>query len=125
MKKGSKLYSILGQKCPTCHEGDMFEKRNPYILKNIWDMRDGCSNCGQRYQLEPSFFYGAMYVNYGITIGIALAIAAIMMISGSWEKWHYLAAISAGIIGLAPITFRIGRMVWINMFVGYKPDESD
>ena len=103
----------------------MFEKRNPYILKNIWDMHDGCSNCGQRYQLEPSFFYGAMYVNYGITIGIALTIAAIMMISGSWEKWRYLAAISAGIIGLAPITFRIGRMVWINMFVGYKPDESD
>lgn len=99
----------------------MFVVKNPYVLNQIWDMHDGCAACGQRYQLEPSFFYGAMYVNYGLTIAIAVAIAAVMMLLGDWEKWHYLAAISGGIIGLAPITFRLGRMVWINLFVAYDP----
>ena len=27
-------------------------------------------NCDLKYMIEPSFFYGAMYVSYGLTVGI-------------------------------------------------------
>lgn len=123
MKKGSKLYSIFKQKCPKCHEGELFVKQNPYVLNKIWDMHDSCKHCGQHYQLEPSFFYGAMYVNYGITVAIAIGVfIAMYVLEKEWKMIDYIFGIIGALILSAPITFRLGRMIWINMFVSYDPN---
>ena len=101
----------------------MFVKKNPYVLNKIWTMHDACSECGQHYQLEPSFYYGAMYVNYGITVAISVSVFVAMYVLGNeWEFMQYIIAIIGAIILSAPLTFRLGRMIWINMFVGYKPE---
>jgi uncharacterized protein (DUF983 family) len=73
LKKGSKLNSILTGTCPRCQEESMYEHKNAYNLKNIYKMHENCSHCGLHYQIEPSFFYGAMYVSYGLTVGIGVA----------------------------------------------------
>lgn len=122
MLKGTKLYSILFQKCPRCHQGELFEERNPYRIGKLFDMPHQCAKCGQIYQLEPSFFYGAMYVNYGLTVAIAIGIyVAMWTVRVSWELNDYLIGIITGIIALAPLTFRLGRAIWINMFIKYDP----
>ena len=122
LKKGSKLYSIFFMKCPHCHEGDLFDEPNPYKLNKIADMPSKCSECGQVYQLEPSFYYGAMYVNYGITVATAVSVFVIMMVLGKgWELNDFVIGIVAAIILLMPLTFRIGRSVYINLFVSYDP----
>lgn len=82
-----------------------------------------CAECSQIYQLEPSFFYGAMYVNYGLTVAIAIGIfVAMWAIRIPWELNDYLIGIITGIIALAPLTFRLGRAIWINMFIKYDPE---
>ena len=84
-----------------------------------------CPNCGQNYEIEPGFFYGAMYVNYAASIAIAVGVFAAMYILGSpWEVYEYLIGISIALMVLAPITFRLSRAVWINMFVSYKKPEK-
>ncbi len=121
MKKGTKLYSILNQKCPRCHEGDLFEERNPYKLSKIFDMPAECPKCGQPYSLEPSFYYGAMYVNYGLTVGLGIAVFIAMLVLGEeWQLHEYLIAIIGAILITMPLNFRLGRSIWINMFVKYK-----
>jgi uncharacterized protein (DUF983 family) len=123
LKKGTKAHSILNQKCPHCHEGDLFTERNPYNLKKIFDMPHECDKCGQIYELEPSFYYGAMYVNYGITVAICVAVFVAMMILGDdWELHDYVIGIVGMLLLTAPLTFRLGRAVWINMFVSYDPN---
>ena len=83
-------------------------------------MPEKCNVCGQIYQLEPSFFYGAMYVNYGLTVAIAVAVFVGMKVLGSgWETYQYIIGIIAAIVILAPLTFRFGRSIWISMFVKY------
>ena len=74
LKKGSKLYSILTGTCPKCHEESMYCEKNPYKLSSIYKMHDTCSHCETKYMIEPSFFYGAMYVSYGVTVAIGVAI---------------------------------------------------
>ena len=74
LKKGSKLYSILTGSCPKCHEESMYLNENPYNLMEIYKMHENCSHCKTKYKIEPSFFYGAMYVSYAV--GIAFAVAA-------------------------------------------------
>ena len=121
--KGKMLYSILFQKCPRCHEGELFEEYNPYKLNRIFDMPERCPKCDQLYQLEPSFFYGAMYVNYGLTVAISVAVFVAMYVLGSpWEMHEYLIGIIGSILILSPLTFRLGRSIWINFFIKYDPN---
>ena len=99
----------------------MFEERNPYKISKIFNMPHQCEHCGQIYQLEPSFFYGAMYVNYALTVAIAVAIFIAMWVLGRpWELHQYLIGIILGIVALAPLTFRLGRSIWINIFIKYE-----
>ena len=74
LKKGSKLNSILTGSCPTCQEESMYLDKNPYNITNVYKMHENCSHCGTKYKMEPSFFYGAMYVSYAL--GIAFGVAA-------------------------------------------------
>ena len=77
MLKGTKIYSIFTGTCPKCHNESMYKTKNPYVLSDVLKINDNCSKCGTRYRLEPSFFYGSMYVSYGV--GIAFAVAAFII----------------------------------------------
>src|SRR5210317_306735 len=72
IKKGSKLYSILFNKCPKCNEGDLIIEKNILKLHKTFKMHENGQVCGFKYMIEPSFFYGAMYINYSLTVGIAI-----------------------------------------------------
>ena len=118
-KKGSKLYSILTGTCPKCHEESMFKNKNPYILSEALSMHETCSNCGTKYKIEPSFFYGAMYVSYAV--GIAFAVAA-FVISFVFLKANInavFASIVVTLIVFLPIIIRLSRNIWINIFMHY------
>ena len=67
--KGSKLYSIFKMKCPRCQEGDFFISK-PYDLKRAGDTHERCPQCNLKYSKEPGFYFGAMFVSYGL--GVAL-----------------------------------------------------
>src|SRR6056297_878541 len=75
--KGNKLYSIFTGTCPVCQEESMYKEDNPYKISKLFDMHERCSNCHTKYKMEPSFFFGAMYVSYAL--GIAFAVAAFIL----------------------------------------------
>jgi uncharacterized protein (DUF983 family) len=122
LKKGSKLYSILTGTCPRCHEESMYLDKNPYNLGNIYKMHDHCHHCGQLYKIEPSFFYGAMYVSYGLGVAVSVAafIVAFVCIGASLKVSFF--AIIATLILLMPVTMRLSRNIWINIFIHYDKD---
>lgn len=119
LKKGSKLYSILTGTCPRCHEESMYLDKNPYNLGNIYKMHETCSHCGQLYKIEPSFFYGAMYVSYGLGVATSVAafIVAFVFIGASLKASFF--TIIATLILLMPVTMRLSRNIWINVFISY------
>ncbi|MDK2772157.1 MAG: DUF983 domain-containing protein [Flavobacterium sp.] len=122
LKKGTKLNSILTGSCPKCQEESMYEDNNPYNLGKIYKMHETCSHCHTRYKIEPSFFYGAMYVSYGL--GVALGIAAFIIsyvFIGTSLKTAFISII-ATLVLLFPLMMRISRNVWINFFVSYDKD---
>ncbi|SFS33251.1 Protein of unknown function [Zhouia amylolytica] len=121
LKKGTKLYSILTGSCPKCHEESMYLDNNMYNLSSIFKMHDHCSHCGTKYKIEPSFFYGAMYVSYGV--GVAVAVAAFVLsylIIGSSLKTSFIAIVGSLIVFM-PVIMRFSRNIWINFFIKYDP----
>lgn len=121
-KKGKKAYSIFKGKCPRCHEGDFFEFPFSYNPSKITKLHKTCSTCNLKYMIEPSFFYGAMYVNYAITVALSVAVFVISKLILDLSLLQSFAAIFVALILTAPINLRLSRILWINMFIKYNPD---
>lgn len=121
-KKGTKIYSIVKGKCPKCHEGDFFKYRFTFNPKKITQLHSNCSKCNLKYMMEPSFFYGAMYVNYGITVALSVAVFVVASVFLKLTLLQSFAAIIIALIVLAPVNLRLSRILWINMFVSFKPE---
>lgn len=124
LKKGSKLNSILTGTCPQCHEGKMYRSRNAYNPTETLKMHDHCSECGFKYQIEPAFFYGAMYVSYALGVAFAMAAFIIAYVFIGTELNTAFYAIIGALIVFMPIIMRLSRNIWINMFVKYNPSAS-
>ena len=87
------------------------------------EMHENCSHCGKKFKIEPSFFFGAMYVSYGV--GVAIAVAAFIIsffIFGLDRNYSFLVIIlTLGV--LFPLIVRISRNIWINFFVDFDKDK--
>ncbi len=82
-------------------------------------MYERCSHCGTKYKIEPSFFYGAMYVSYAV--GIAFAVAAFVLayvFIGTSLVTTFIAIVGTLIVFM-PIIIRVSRNIWINFFIHY------
>ncbi|MBU2061951.1 MAG: DUF983 domain-containing protein [Bacteroidetes bacterium] len=124
LKKGSKLNSILTGTCPKCQKESMYEDKNPLHLTKVLKMNENCSHCGLHYQIEPSFFYGAMYVSYGLNVAVGVAAFIISFVfAGSSLKTAFISIIVALIISF-PFVLRLARNIYINMFVSYDPEAT-
>jgi len=121
MLKGYKIYSIITGSCPVCHEESMYKEKNPYKLRSIQKMHERCSHCGTKYQMEPSFFYGAMYVSYGLGVAIATATFITTFVLLDLEVFTAFMSIIVVLTLLMPVIMRLSRNIWINMFLSYKP----
>ncbi|MCK8481328.1 DUF983 domain-containing protein [Psychroserpens algicola] len=119
MLKGTKIYSIFTGACPKCHQESMYQNKNPYVLSDVLKINDNCSHCGTRYRLEPSFFYGSMYVSYGV--GIAFAVAAFIisyLFIGTTLLTSFIVIVLTMLL-FGPIIMRLSRNIWINLFMSY------
>ena len=122
LKKGSKLNSILTGSCPRCQNESMYLDKNPLHFSKLLNMHEKCSHCDLKYQIEPSFFYGAMYVSYGLNVAISVAaFITSFVIFNSSIKMAFISIIIANIV-LFPFVLRLARNIYINIFIAYKPN---
>lgn len=123
--KGTKLYSIFTGTCPVCHEGNMYLKKNPYRLSETLKMHENCTHCGTKFKIEPSFFYGAMYVSYGLGVAFAIATFIIAYFFIGLNRFQTFIAITLTLVALLPIILRLSRNIWINLFFKYDPEKAE
>ena len=119
----TKLYSIVKNKCPHCHEGPFFNHNNPYNLTNFYKMDDSCKVCGEKFTREPGFFFGAMFISYALNVAwfVSAWVATIFLLPNV-ENLLLIASIIIGFgLLMAPLTYRLSRLMWINFFVSYEP----
>lgn len=124
MLKGTKLYSIVFNKCPRCQEGDFFETTSAYNLKKFDKMHKHCTHCGEDFEREPGFYFGGMYISYALYVGMIVTsfVGYVVMLGG--DEIQLLYFLIPSLILVMPLFFRIGRRVWINIFVKYRANKS-
>ena len=101
----------------------MYFDKNPYNVLNVYKMHDNCSHCGMKYKMEPSFFYGAMYVSYalGIAFGVASFIICYFFVGEKSLITNFICII-ATLVVFMPVIMRLSRNIWINFFVNYDAE---
>jgi uncharacterized protein (DUF983 family) len=124
LKKGSKLNSILTGSCPKCQNESMYEDKNPLHLGKVLKMNENCSHCGLKYQIEPSFFYGAMYVSYGLNVAVGVAAFIIANVFLNLDLVQSFIAIIGMVVVAFPFVVRWARNIYINMFISYDSNAA-
>ncbi|MCH2223512.1 MAG: DUF983 domain-containing protein [Crocinitomicaceae bacterium] len=78
-------------------------------------MNKKCPNCSIRFEKEPGFFVGAMYVSYGLVV-LEGIIAYLIGSFFSNNPIVLLISILAAIFLLSVPNYRYSRIIWIHMF---------
>ena len=87
-------------------------------------MNERCPACGLKFEREAGYFLGAMYISYGLGIGVIAALPAVV-----WAvlKWPLTKSVVAGIVlflPLAPVLTWMARVLWIYMDQAIDPDRG-
>lgn len=117
--KGSRLYSIFRMKCPRCQEGEFYVYR-PYNLSKAGELHDHCPVCNLKYEKEPGFFQGAMYVSYalGVAVFVTLWVSMNLFFSNVGVGTQIFVIIATTLV-LTPYLYALSKIIWINFFVKY------
>ena len=116
--KGTKLYSILHQKCPRCHEGDMFTYRT--FSPKFMVMNKTCPVCGLDFNPEPAYYFGAMYFSYAVQVAVFVGVYLALRFTTDPSLWTYVLWVTLGSLAVLPLNFRLSRLSWINLFYKYR-----
>ena len=117
------LDAIIKAYCPRCRRGEVFN--GPVYGLSFQKMNDVCPKCGLRFEVEPGYFYAAMYVSYAFNVAqiITVGVATFYLSGGSDSPWLYIGVIFAAIFLCAPFNFRYSRVIllhWLSPKVKYN-----
>ena len=80
--KPSTLRCILQQRCPRCRTGRIFRYS---IFGGFPKMCERCAICDLKFEREPGYFLGAMYLSYGLGVLIMAPIALLLWFLTGWQ----------------------------------------
>jgi uncharacterized protein (DUF983 family) len=104
-------------RCPLCGQGRLF--RNWFI------MQERCSHCGVKFEREPGFYLGSIYINYGLTALVATIVYPVLRIGWGFPKNPLLLGTMVFVV-LFPITwFPWARSLWIGFDQWRDPQEGE
>ncbi|MES2651725.1 MAG: DUF983 domain-containing protein [Bacteroidota bacterium] len=126
-KNTSKWYALINGKCPTCRRGAIFS--GSLYGFNIQRTNHSCSHCNQRFEIEPGYFYAAMYVSYAMNMAemISMGFATYYLSGGRLDFgaiWIYVSVIFIGSLLLSPFNYRYSRIIllhWLSPKIKYNP----
>lgn len=115
------VLDIITCKCPNCRKGAMFNETGNIFLFKMPKMNIRCKHCNFKFERETGFFFGAMFVSYGL--GAAEMITCLVLF---WYLIDLSPLIVFSIIAITAVlfstfNFRLSRAIWTYIF--YQKEE--
>ena len=78
-------------------------------------MHERCAACGLRYEREPGYFVGSIYIGYAVTVAVAAGtvLAADALVGLTLAQQLTLGVALAALVPLA--FFRYARSLWLSL----------
>ncbi len=110
------LWLAVRNRCPRCSRGA--------VARLPWHTRERCEVCGYRFEREPGYFTGAMYLSYAFGAMITLPVWVPTLLAGAGLPW-IVAAVTVELTLASPLLFLASRVTWMHIDCALDPpDES-
>lgn len=108
-------------KCPRCRKGNLLVGY-PYQLRKFNKVNENCPYCDLNFKIEPSFFYGSMYVSYALGVAISIAVYLLMLLTemAGGVLRNFLIIVFVLVV-LMPYINALSKVIWANFFFKYDP----
>jgi uncharacterized protein (DUF983 family) len=115
MKFRSFLAQVFRETCPNCGKGHVFLPSQGILKLPI--MLDKCDSCAYRFDREPGYFIGALYISYGLAVleGILVFFAGVLFFPALSSTWQILSVLAIIII-CAKKNYKLARILYIHLF---------
>jgi uncharacterized protein (DUF983 family) len=112
--------AIFHQLCPRCRSGRIFARS---IYLGFPRMNEHCPVCDLKFEREPGYFLGAMYISYGIGV-IVLALLCLLL----WRltDWGLSSVIVGACVLFLPFALPVtlfSRVLWIYFDRAVDPEK--
>jgi len=102
-----RLAALLRQRCPRCRGGRVFH--------GLLAMHETCPACGHRFEREPGYFVGAMYMSYALAAPLyLLLVLAVDRLRPAWSDLAVCLAAAPLFVPFVPLIFRYARLAWMH-----------
>jgi len=122
----SAFQAALHAKCPKCRTGNMFA--NGMYDFSGQKMHADCPHCNFHFEVEPGYFYVAMFVSYALNVALLVTLAVgTYILSHSTNPWLYTAILLSSAFALSPVNFRYSRVIllyWLTPGVHFDPKRA-
>jgi uncharacterized protein (DUF983 family) len=121
IQKPSTLGSIIHQRCPRCRVGAIFRSS---IFRGWPRMLERCPVCDLKYEREPGYFLGAMYISYGIAL---VTITLLALLFWGTMGWPILKSTVWGFLAFLPLVLPItlfSRVLCIYLDQAIDPERT-
>jgi uncharacterized protein (DUF983 family) len=115
------LIAIIRQMCPRCRSGKIFRKS---IFAGFPRMFDSCPVCGLKFNREPGYFLGAMYVSYGVALAVITAFGLVLWAMTDWSLVKVCVWAIILFLPLAPTIALFSRVLWIYLDQSIDPERT-
>ena len=116
-----RFFTLLGRalrlKCPLCGRGKLF--------RGWLAMHRKCPSCGVKFEREPGFFLGSIYINYGLTVLIVAIAFPVLLFNKIVPKTPLLIASLAFTIVFPLVLFPWARSLWLGFDQWRDPQEGE
>ncbi len=115
----TRWWAIRHARCPRCRLGAIFAR---WTWFGLGVMHPTCPVCDVRYEREPGYFLGAMYISSAI---VMVSIPIFMLILWGLTPWSYDAILIASLIlvgPISPVVVSISRVLWLHFDRYFDPD---
>lgn len=115
--------SLFRLKCPRCRQGKLFNKGGLFQYRDVLDMPEKCGVCNQKFDIEPGFWIGAMWISYPIVVAIETPFLFLALFADGIMTWVYFACMIVAFLIFWPFILRLGRSSWIHVSIRYDHAE--
>lgn len=87
-------------------------------------MHDRCPTCGLRFNREPGYFLGAMYISYALALAIIVVLGALLWLATRWSIDRIALYAVILFLPFVPILTNLSRVLWIYLDQAIDPEPT-
>jgi hypothetical protein len=87
-------------------------------------MHATCPECALRFEREPGYFTGAMYVSYALALPVMAVLTGLVHLVAPGLSFEAMIGCAAlGFLAFVPALFRASRVIWIHLDHAVDPPQ--